>query len=404
MNKKKIPDWLIETQNKSWEPEILISGITLTFLFILSSHIYNFYGMLIQDFGVSKIIPETLYIITIIILTGLKIVLIIHLILRGIWTGFVGLSYVFPHGVRQEKLSKTDRNVRFEKPETFVIKLEKVCSLLFSFIFSSIAFFLSFYLMYIPIILMFMSGLNRKVITIVTQVYTTGVVVSVITLAFLLKTKLKKSNLKNRLSNNLYSFTLNIYFTNIGKIKTYLIFGIYFLLVILLSVSDLTKFKFKNNKGSVFSEKAGIIRLNNDHYEALRNKKLRIPKATINQFRMTEKKLKLFVSFYKNDVYTVEKIQKNPSLLKEHGMESENHQKTLPDLYHIMIDDISISGLRWYEAENQHTDQKGFFTSIPLNNLNRGYHELRIDKVLWRFKKEKLKLIKNWQIIPFELE
>ena len=42
MNEKKTPDWLIETQNKSWEPEILISGITLTFLFIISSHIYRY--------------------------------------------------------------------------------------------------------------------------------------------------------------------------------------------------------------------------------------------------------------------------------------------------------------------------------------------------------------------------
>jgi len=39
MNKTKTPDWLLDIQNKSWEPEILISGITLTFLFILSNYI-----------------------------------------------------------------------------------------------------------------------------------------------------------------------------------------------------------------------------------------------------------------------------------------------------------------------------------------------------------------------------
>lgn len=37
MNDSKTPDWMLEIQNKSWEPEILISGITLTSLFILSN-------------------------------------------------------------------------------------------------------------------------------------------------------------------------------------------------------------------------------------------------------------------------------------------------------------------------------------------------------------------------------
>lgn len=30
----KTPDWLIEIQTRSWEPEIIISGIMLTFVFL----------------------------------------------------------------------------------------------------------------------------------------------------------------------------------------------------------------------------------------------------------------------------------------------------------------------------------------------------------------------------------
>ena len=87
MNETKIPKWLIDTQNKSWEPEILISGITLTFLFLLSNYIYNFYGMLIQDFAVWDGILRILYCLSIMGLNGFKIVFITHLILRGIWAG-----------------------------------------------------------------------------------------------------------------------------------------------------------------------------------------------------------------------------------------------------------------------------------------------------------------------------
>ena len=117
MNNSKTPDWLLEVQNKSWEPEIIISGITLTFVFILPNYIYNFYGMLVQDFGVFDAIAKILYRISVIAITGLKIILNVHLILRGLWTGCVGLSYVFPAGVNNEKLPKSQRNNIYDKPD-----------------------------------------------------------------------------------------------------------------------------------------------------------------------------------------------------------------------------------------------------------------------------------------------
>ncbi|MCK5075932.1 MAG: hypothetical protein KAR38_06125, partial [Calditrichia bacterium] len=136
MNKHKTPDWLKEIQNKSWEPEILISGITLTFVFILSTKIYNFCGMLIQDLGVDSNVAGSLYIISIFLSTGLKIILITHLMFRGLWAGMVGLSYVFPKGINKQNLPKSKKNIIYDDPDTFVIKLEKICSMLFSFVFA----------------------------------------------------------------------------------------------------------------------------------------------------------------------------------------------------------------------------------------------------------------------------
>ena len=127
MKEMKTPAWLIETQNKSWEPEILISGITLTFLFILTNRIYNFFAMLIQDHGVWTSIGRNSLIISIILLTGFKVIFITHLILRGAWTGLVGLSYVFPKGVNMNNVLKSQKNIEYKRPDTLVIQLEKVC-------------------------------------------------------------------------------------------------------------------------------------------------------------------------------------------------------------------------------------------------------------------------------------
>ena len=231
MNNSKTPDWLLEVQNKSWEPEILISGITLTFVFVLSNYIYNFYGMLVQDYGVFDGIAKTSYRISVIAVTGLKIILILHLILRGLWTGIVGMSYVFPGGVNQEKLPKSQRNIMYDKPDTLVIKLEKICSLLFSFIFSSIWIGIALFLYFIPLVILFLAGLDQYIIKIISLAYSLVTFVLVIVIALFFKTKFENSKLKQKLENSIFNNILATYLTNIGRAKTILIFLVYFLVI-----------------------------------------------------------------------------------------------------------------------------------------------------------------------------
>ncbi|MCK4765646.1 MAG: hypothetical protein KAW12_25830 [Candidatus Aminicenantes bacterium] len=399
MSASETPKWLLETQNKSWEPEILISGITLTFIFILSNHIYNFYGMLVQDFAVWDAVARTLYKVSIIILTGLKIILIFHLILRGLWTGFVGLSYVFPEGVNRLNLSKSAKKIHYDKPETFVIKIEKICSLLFSFIFSSFIFVLGFFLLFIPIVILFVLGLDISYIRIINLYVVLPLIVILTLLAILLETKFQKTTILNKLD-----ILLTIYYTNIGKIKTNLIFLSYFLIIFLLSSGDISKFDFKNKKSSEISTRGGIVHLNKKFYEASRDQKLRIPKAAIDRFRVTDNAIELFIGFYKEDMYTIKKLKNNPEFLKKFEIKADKAGMYLHDLYKIVVDDKIIPGLKWYSTDHKHTNQAGIITKIPLDTLTNGYHELKINKVYWSTNKKKMKLIDNWEIIPFEIE
>ena len=111
---KQTPSWLKEIQNNSWSPEILISGLTITFIFVMNNHIHNFFAMLIQDFG-RMIIPNTAHLFFIIALNIIKVVLLFHLLMRGLWTGLIGLSYVYPDGVKVEKLPSVMKNGNIEK-------------------------------------------------------------------------------------------------------------------------------------------------------------------------------------------------------------------------------------------------------------------------------------------------
>ncbi len=139
MNEEKkipVPKWLEDLQQKSWEPEILLSGIVLYGMFKVPELLDGFQSYYkLNIHGNSNDIDNLIALFK----TGIYWLitgLIMHLICRGIWIGMVGLSYTFPKGIQMEKIhykepfaSKVRKTPAFEQ---IVIRLEKVSSALFS--------------------------------------------------------------------------------------------------------------------------------------------------------------------------------------------------------------------------------------------------------------------------------
>jgi|GEM_PF-1296506 len=398
MSDRTTPDWLVEIQNRSWEPEILISGICLTFLFILSSYIYNFFAMLVQDFGVFDTVAAKLFFVSMILLTGFKIILIIHLVLRGVWTGLVGLSYAFPEGINLANAIKKD--IVRVKPEILVTRIERICSLLFSFIFSSISFVMGMYLFSIPIILLFVIGMVPGYIRIFTLAYA-GLSIVVILVGILLLLK-PNSKLNRVMEKSTLNQVLAIYFTNVGKLKSLGLFAAYFLVVCLLTLSNAPPFEFTNDSVATVVSTGNMVTVDRDHYESRRNPELRIPKAVIDTFRVRRNSLELFVSLYRGDTYTQQAVEDDPKVLKKYDMAAGGAKFNLGDLYRVSIDEEPLAGLKWYVTSSVQTGQQGLVTTIPLDSFAPGYHELRLDKLVWNVKKDELKLIEDWDVIPFE--
>jgi len=136
MENTETPEWLDDLQQRSWEPEVLLSGIVLFGMFKvppLLDKAFVFFST--QVFSSSNEIGNLVGIFKMGIywlISGL----ILHLICRGIWVGMVGLSYTFPHGVNTERLKFKHRfKMRVENIPPFqrlIISLEKLCSSLFS--------------------------------------------------------------------------------------------------------------------------------------------------------------------------------------------------------------------------------------------------------------------------------
>lgn len=137
--KLKPPKWLEEIQQKSWEPEILLSGIVLFGLLQLPDLIDQF--VLFYKKEVSQRYTDIDNFASLMKLANFWLVsgLIIHLITRGIWIGLVGLSFVLPQGINHSRLNfhgkfETDTG-RIPPINDLILKWERVCSSIFSITF-----------------------------------------------------------------------------------------------------------------------------------------------------------------------------------------------------------------------------------------------------------------------------
>lgn len=136
------PKWLRRVQEQSWEPEVLISGIVLLILtrvpeaidqlsmFLKTQSLWIFYSSNLAH-NLSAFMKLAIY--------WLIFGLAIHLILRSVWVSLVGLSYVFPKGINNDRLNykgafqKTIENIpSFPKQ---IEKLERACSMAYAITF-----------------------------------------------------------------------------------------------------------------------------------------------------------------------------------------------------------------------------------------------------------------------------
>jgi|GEM_PF-553063 len=107
----RLPNWLKNLQENSWELELLISGGAIFSLFQLS----DFYIDWIQSIRVTNHVPGA-GLVMIVGMIGLKVLTLgfsLHLILRGYWLSLICINYVFPEGIREERLA-------WKKPFQFI--------------------------------------------------------------------------------------------------------------------------------------------------------------------------------------------------------------------------------------------------------------------------------------------
>ena len=164
MEENNKTQWFEKLRLNSWEIEILIVGFVLVILFNIPDTISLELSKITKDYAVREIGDFLIWftnLLTLGILSSIVHILIasfiLYLGLRGFWVGVLGLSSVYPKGINLEKLNF---NTIFNKQITkynfndFVIKIDNICSSIFSFCFLISFSIVSLFLFLIEILLL----------------------------------------------------------------------------------------------------------------------------------------------------------------------------------------------------------------------------------------------------------
>ena len=147
-NKNLLKKLLDRLQEDSWQLELLVSGFTIFGLFYALEPVGNAFKTALHDGDILKDVYQTVYTAILILIFNL----IIHVILRSLWIGALGLRYVSGE-VEIDNLNYSERftnylNKKIGSFDNYIEKLEKLCSIIFA-----ISFLLIFYVVAISLLL-----------------------------------------------------------------------------------------------------------------------------------------------------------------------------------------------------------------------------------------------------------
>jgi hypothetical protein len=375
-----LPEWLKRLQQESWQAEILISGAALVGLTSLANNA----AMLkfVFDYG-TTLTPEIANPLTVLINFVILVLLegfTVHLILRGYWIGLVGLNYVFPEGVRTDKLrfkGKFGSLFKDASNTNYLIKLDMLGSVVFAFTF--LAMFSTISLVSFAVVLTLLSlyvdiGWPMVVLTITTALLAILQLIDFLTLG-----RLKRKTWFARIFYPVYlvlslitlSFLYRrLYYTMVSNIKP-----IYFFVVVTLPIAVLFLVlpNTKADSGTLSKRFASINGGSEKRFLSLPEPIVRdsLLEFTINHFPRLEEEIVDSLNVANSRSLNVDSLGFAESI------------RLTTSRYRVFVDSIEVKNLHWlpryYQGETLlHARTLMFTSTINIKSLRGGTHQLGI--------------------------
>lgn len=411
-NDRNFKQLLDRLQQDSWQLELIISGFAIFGLFTAIPKLEA-----ILAFAKLENTFHTITLFTVILIACYILIfnLLIHVTLRGLWIGALGLRYI-SGDIEFDKLNYQPKFTKHLKKkiisfDRYVATLENYCSLLFA-----VSFLLIFYVISITVVILTFIALFTFIDDDATNSITIKIIgtllicfiffgsflvfIDFITQGFLKKKKwLAKIYFPFYRVFSLLTFSFlyrplvyNFLDNKFTKRLSFFLVPFYVLILILVSVENQKSNYLDNMKYNT------TISVDERQYENLRTKDNEFVKtASIQSKVITDPFIKFFKIFnekLENRIYTI-----NPSLKPEKkfdkrgyktGIDFSDHRfsrkkrdsltlqyvKTLNTMYKIKIDS-TIYNTDFVLSKNKQK-QTGFETYLPTKNLKEGKHILKL--------------------------
>jgi len=325
-------EWLEKLQQESWQLELLISGLALFGIYESRSWIDNFRHYSNTNFSGS--IDTMAGFLNGILAVGWNIFfinLLIHVILRGLWIGAIGLRYV-SEDIDYDGLNYSPRftsllRKRVGEFDDFIEKLERICSVLFAYTFLLFLLFVSAMLFFAQTILLFELGSkfvtpsNPAGMLFGLMYFFIGLIVFFDFITMGIFKKIDEPSI-SKIYSYIFLFyswtTLSVFYSPIlynfldNKYTKRLFYLSVPYIILITSASNI----FTNNNFSFFppsdlSSKSGEL-IKNYNYDDLRqvyfsqtineSKVFMLPLVTLNKFMNDEKYLQIFLKMRPRDI------------------------------------------------------------------------------------------------------
>ena len=403
---------LKKLQEESWQLELLISGFAIFGLFQAIKPL----GVLSQEARTNdQILIFVIFMVAGISCFILLFNLLLHVILRGLWIGALGLRYV-SGDIDFEKLNYSPKFTEYLKRrivsfDRYIASLENYCSIIFAISFLLIFYVLAFTLLIGSIIFVAeyilsndnLSETFRNIVGIPLMIFIIfGMFLSFID--FLTQGWLKKKQWISKLYFPVYwvfSFlTLSFLYrplvynfldNKFGKRISFFLVPVYILILIG------TSFQYQKSNYMSLGTRSTEQVAHKRNYENLINKDdgVFIRDVAIPSKVITDPYLKIFTVFSDMTEDLIFDYNKGLKPIEDHrGLKSQisftsdfrkpwnkdslkrEYMKTLKDIHVIKIDSSS------YEADfvlsESRTDEFGFETYLDISNLKKGKHLLKV--------------------------
>lgn len=414
-NNKNFKQLLDKLQQESWQLELIISGFAILGLLNAFPHIKV--SLLVAERD-HQIYNYTLLLITKIACAILLFNLLIHVVLRGLWIGALGLRYVsgdIEFGkLNYQSIFKSYLKKKIISFDKYIATLENYCSILFA-----ISFLLIFYVISTALIILSFLGIINLIISnenlpeksrvligiILLLILAFGAILSFID--FLTQGFLKK---KKWLSKIYFPFYLIFSFITLSFLYRPLVYNFldnkftkrlsFLLIPIYIIILIITSVEYQNSNHLDNIKRNSTLYLEKSKYEdLLTDNEDFVEKASIQSKTITDPFLKLFIVFNEN---MEERIYKFHPTLKpkndRRGLKTKinfnNTKNTIPrkkrdslakkyievfnSMHEVYIDSIKYN-IDFLISTNL-KKQTGFESYVSTNKLTEGKHLLKIKR------------------------